>query len=276
MKITKRDIKRLNESLRKWIRVTEGKKPLGESLDTEPKIYVGTYAKYNSGNNPIGKDYWVTVTDYSDYGDFVEACKELHSDEKDPEFMIQDFEGFPRAWYSESGLPDEETFNNILEYAELDDDEREAFAVFLERGDGQSFDDFREAYVGEFKSAEDFAYDMVENIGWEGVGDENLETYFDYDSFGRDLMYDFHRGDGDETDAEGEPEDPDHYYDEDGYDQGEYESDEQVGYDFVEGIGGIKELGDETVRRYFDYESFGRDLLINDYWEDGGYVFRYI
>ena len=49
--------------------------------------------------------------------------------------------------------------------------------------------------------------------------------YFDYDAFGRDLMMDFHRGDEDETDAEGNPEDPDKYYDQDGYEMGEYESD---------------------------------------------------
>ena len=115
---------------------------------------------------------------------------------------------------------------------------------------------------------------MVENLGWEGVGQENIDMYFDYESFGRDLMYDFHIGDPDNTDSEGNPEDPDHYYDNDGYDEGEYESDTQVAEDYVDNLGGVDQLGQETMQNYFDYEAFGRDLLINDYFEEDGYIFR--
>lgn len=55
----------------------------------EVKIYVGTYGKYNEGS--IDGE-WLTLSDYSDLDEFFEACKELHEDEEDPEFMFQDFE----------------------------------------------------------------------------------------------------------------------------------------------------------------------------------------
>jgi len=59
------------------------------TLLDQVNIYVGTYAKYNNGS--IEGD-WICLGDYSDLTDFYSACKELHSDEKDPEFMFQDYE----------------------------------------------------------------------------------------------------------------------------------------------------------------------------------------
>ncbi|WP_260264062.1 antirestriction protein ArdA [Elizabethkingia ursingii] len=52
-------------------------------------IYVGTYKKYNEGSL-FGK--WLSLSDYSDYDELLEAMKELHKDEDDPEFMFQDYE----------------------------------------------------------------------------------------------------------------------------------------------------------------------------------------
>lgn len=52
-----------------------------------PSIYVGTYHKYNCGSI-AGK--WLNLTEYSSKEEFYEACKELHSDEEDAEFMFQD------------------------------------------------------------------------------------------------------------------------------------------------------------------------------------------
>ncbi len=45
----------------------------------EARIYVGTYAKYNAGNL-YGE--WLKISDYANYDEFEEACKELHADEK--------------------------------------------------------------------------------------------------------------------------------------------------------------------------------------------------
>ena len=234
---------------------------------------MGTYAKYNDGSID-GK--WIDISEYNTYEEFVDACRELHKDEKDPEFMVQDFENFPRKWYHEGGLPTEEEFNKINDYYMMDDTEQRAYEAYVNYTDDDDIDNFHEAYEGQFSSASDFAYSLVDDLGWDGIGSDNIDMYFDYDAFGRDLMFDFHMGDEDNKDAEGNPEDPDHYYDNEGYDMGEYESDDQVARDFIDGLGGVNQLGPDTARNYFDYDAFGRDLLMSDYFEEDGFVFRHI
>lgn len=267
------DFKSLDQATWEIGRTPDGKKQneSDEGGSDHPRIYVGTYAKYNDGSID-GK--WIDISEYNTYKEFVNACRELHKDEKDPEFMVQDYENFPEKWYHEGGLPSEEEFNKINDFYMMDDDRKAAYEAYVNYTNDDDIEHFDEAYQGKFSSAEDFAYDLVDGIGWDGVGENNLEMYFDYDSFGRDLMYDFHRGDDGETDAEGNPEDPDKYYNQDGYEMGEYESDDQVARDFIDNLGGVDQLGQETAQRYFDYDSFGRDLLISDYFEEDGYVFR--
>lgn len=57
-----------------------------------PRVYVGTYAKYNNGSIKGG---WLSLNDYDTYADFCKACYALHKDERDPELMIQDTECMP-------------------------------------------------------------------------------------------------------------------------------------------------------------------------------------
>ena len=52
-------------------------------------VYVGTYAKYNNGSL---SGAWLDLSEYSDKEEFYEACRELHGDEEDAEFMFQDWE----------------------------------------------------------------------------------------------------------------------------------------------------------------------------------------
>ena len=68
-------------------------------LYQDAAVYCGTYHKYNCGSL-YGK--WMKFTDYADADEFFEACRELHKDEEDPEFMFQDFECFPKIMYNES------------------------------------------------------------------------------------------------------------------------------------------------------------------------------
>ena len=73
------------------------------------RVYVGTYHKYNEGNLS-GK--WVDLSDFSTYDDFLRYCREIHKDEKDPELMIQDCEGFPDGLSCLEWLT-EEDFNDV-------------------------------------------------------------------------------------------------------------------------------------------------------------------
>lgn len=68
-----------------------------------PKVYVGTYKKYNNGSLAGG---WVSLNECNDYQAFLRKCRALHRGERDPEFMIQDNEDFPDGldcmdWLSE-------------------------------------------------------------------------------------------------------------------------------------------------------------------------------
>ena len=255
----------------KFKKIMESESDQGDS--DHPRIYVGTYAKYNDGS--IDGE-WIDLSRFDTYDEFVDYCRELHKDEKDPEFMVQDYENFPRKWYHESGLPSKEEFDKINEYYLMDDTEKDAYEAYVNYTDNDDIDDFHEAYQGQFNSASDFAYDLVDSLGWDGIGSDNIDMYFNYTAFGRDLMFDYHMGDEDNKDADGNPEDPDHYYDNDGYDMGEYESDDQVARDCIDNLGGVDQLGIDTMRNYFDYEAFGRDLLMTDYFEEDGFVFRHI
>lgn len=82
------------------------------------KCYVGTYGKYNEGNL-AGK--WLDLNDYPTYKDFCAACRELHKNECDPEFMIQDWEGLPDGFAATEWIS-EKDFNDIKEA--LQDEEK--------------------------------------------------------------------------------------------------------------------------------------------------------
>lgn len=129
-----------------------------------PRIYVGTYAKYTAGSIE-GK--WLDLEDYSDAEEFMRACKELHSDEEDPEFMFQDYEGFPECFYSESmSMQDAE---KLYEFINLDEDDRQMLEMYAE-ATGYSIEDIniysaRDAFHGTADSEADFAEQIAEECG---------------------------------------------------------------------------------------------------------------
>ena len=143
------------------------------------RVYVGTYAKYNSGSI---QGAWLDLENFSDRESFYEACAELHKDEPDPELMFQDFEGFPRSFYSESNVPAE-----LFAWLELDEGDRELLAVYQEGVDGDAdFDRASEAFCGKYDSEADWAEQWLDDTGGlEGVP-ENLRNYIDYAAYGRD------------------------------------------------------------------------------------------
>lgn len=75
----------------------------------KPKVYVGTWGKYNNGSIAGG---WISLADCENYNAFLSKCKELHKNESDPEFMIQDSEDFPDGLSCMDWLG-EEDFNDI-------------------------------------------------------------------------------------------------------------------------------------------------------------------
>ena len=160
-----------------------------KGFNGNPAVYVGTYGKYASGSL---RGVWLDLTTFDDYDEFLAVCRYIHRDEADPEFMAQDFEGFPEQWYTE-GFMSEREFDLIKEFAELDDKEREAFEVYVaafgsSMDDSGIFDDFREAYQGEWSSEEEFAEQLADDCCMLDNVPERVKVYFDYAAFARDLF----------------------------------------------------------------------------------------
>ena len=157
---------------------------MADSKLGNPSLYVGTYRKYNDGDL-FGM--WVDLVACGDYDTFTEVCHLLHADEEDPELMFQDYDFLPEKWYSESGI-DEDTFDKIMEYAALGDEDKEAFEEYLDVTDDDSISSFREQYMGRWNSEVDFAehiisecYNLDDMMG-------HLATYFDYERYANDLF----------------------------------------------------------------------------------------
>lgn len=148
--------------------------------DDAPAIYVGTYGKYNDGSI---NGQWIDLTTFDDADELREYCERLHADEADPEIMVQDYMNFPESLYRESGLPTDEELDDIKEYAEMSEDEAEAFDAYCEIYGKKSVDDFRDAYCGYYRHPEDFAEETYREC-YEIP--EYLECYIDWANIWRD------------------------------------------------------------------------------------------
>jgi antirestriction protein len=153
------------------------------------RLYVGTYAKYNNGSIAGA---WVDLEQFTSKDDFLEACAKLHADEDDPEFMFQDFEGFPDRFYSESGIDD-----SLFDFLALDDEQRRMLAAYIEgTGDENArIEDAEEAFAGAYSSDQDFAWQLAEDVG---DIPRDLPSYIviDWEATARNIMYDYFEWDG--------------------------------------------------------------------------------
>ena len=157
----------------------------------EAEVYVGTYGKYNAGSID-GK--WLRIADYATKEDFHKACKELHADEDDPEFMFQDWENIPDELIDEAWISPK-VFELIQAVDDLTDTEQEAFFLWcndtnqdLKNDDAEELVEmFRDCYEGEYDSEEDYARHVLdEDALFDKMG--SLSMYFDYEAFARDLF----------------------------------------------------------------------------------------
>lgn len=164
-------------------------------------VYVGTYKKYNEGSLAGA---WMELADYKSKDEFMEACKELHSDEEEPEFMYQDYSNIPDGMINESYI-DPLLFGIIQSAKDMSETELEAFFVFLDMNfvdysyikDGEDLVElFRDKYIGQFDSEEEFATYMAE-MEWAEELQTEFGQYFDYEAYSRTLLTSGYRHQGD-------------------------------------------------------------------------------
>ena len=149
------------------------------TTDTEARVYVGTYAKYNSGDL-TGK--WLDLSEYSDRDAFLDACRELHADESDPELMFQDHEGIPEGMISESSIEAE-----LWDWLALDDDDKTLLAAYRESVTDGTIEQARDALAGRGNSLVAWVEEFLDDTGELEAIPEKLRYYFDYAAYARDL-----------------------------------------------------------------------------------------
>jgi antirestriction protein len=163
------------------------------AADVEPALYCGTYAKYNDGSI-AGK--WLTLRDYPDAEAFLQACRELHKDEADPELMFQDFEGFPKSLYGESLSSSD--LQKIYDWVRLDDDDRKLLDEYLDvtgcLPDDVDIENLRDKLFCVLDDPDMPDYNTA--MGWymlyNGLFEapEHLRPYIDVAALGRDWLMD--------------------------------------------------------------------------------------
>lgn len=161
-------------------------------------IYVGTYAKYNNGSI-YGK--WFNLTGYSDFNELIEAMKELHKDESDPEFMIQDLENC--SFFEKMGFVGECYLSNqIFEIADQINDSGYDIEIFeacldcLGKMDFSSLlDHINNNYFGQYNNDTDFVQEL---LGQSGDIPANIPSYIciDWETTARNIMFDYYESDG--------------------------------------------------------------------------------
>lgn len=219
--------------------------------------------KYNEG----GLDYvWVSFP--CDEDDFQEYLKQIGIGEDSgdgsvyEEYFFSDWDT-DYDWVDLSNLGENEDFDDVNEYAKslesiVDDDKEEEFKAAMEySGDFHDAVDLVETdsvvkISDESQSSkmdEAIGYSYVDSIGFSGLS--NVENYFDYEAYGRDIRIEYYPMEA------GDPETAEEYWCGD-----ERADDEEIGRAVVNQLG-WDGVGKESQERYFDYEAFGRDLQID-------------
>lgn len=240
----------------------------GGGLD-DAKIYVADLAEYNNGRL-VGK--WLDLSDYSSGAEVMEAIQEMLDEQtkKDKygdvheEYAIHDYEGFPRSFYSE--YMGESDFDALYDMMKVADSSNLPLEVLMEAVSDLGYEDdperVAEAYYTSVPASmgnewRDFAYEYIDSIGSIKEAVSNPDYYFDFESFGSDVRMDY-------TDEELE---------EMGYND---LSDEELGEQMADDMGGVKNLGEKLIETYFDYDKFGSELeydFISVRGKDGNYYF---
>ena len=137
------------------------------------------------------------MEDYSS----IESLAEIEFEGKDlSEYIIEELGNIPSRLYNEVDLPcslqsaiDDQSymFDVIFDWADYvsnpSSHEEGATEAYIDIYHSWDRHDFEDRYYGHFDSEEDFAEDYLDGIGW----DIDVSSYFDYDRFGEDLLYDY-------------------------------------------------------------------------------------
>ena len=148
-------------------------------------VYVGTYKKYNEGNI-FGE--WLTLGDYDNYEEFIQACRELHEDEEYPELMFQDWECPEelRGFISEMSIDE-----NLFLLNDVEEDEEHVIAYLEYAGEitEKRTEEARDNYIGQFADYYELGEYFADELDLLQMTD-SVRNYFDFEAYGRDVSFD--------------------------------------------------------------------------------------
>lgn len=217
-----------------------------------------------------GTDVMFKPLKYRSFDDFTDDFNE-----KAEELSFVDYEVVDWDYLSEGDANsinmDEDVWNKWNELFQVSKEYGIPANVIVDAADYQ--DDFKEfvenAYEGEADSVLDYTYTLLDEIE---LSDDQYEIYFDYDAFGYAL------------DVNGDLnllilDDWEDRYDSFVEAEAVYEEissmrNEDIALWYIETIGDTVDLGMETIKKFFDYKKFARDLEYEGFREVGGYIWR--
>lgn len=160
---------------------------------TKGVVFVNTDKRYNEGR--VYTEL-VSICDFEFKSEFIEYCKSIFPEEKDPELMFADYSGIPDCFITESSIS-EQCWNIIKSISDGEVD-KDALEAFLEIGDFDEkldiIEQFSDRYYfsvnfDSFRSTEEqFGEYVIEEGLYTTNIPEELEQYIDYEKLGRDLL----------------------------------------------------------------------------------------
>ena len=151
----------------------------GGSMET-PRIYVADLEAYNNGRL-VGE--WLDLSDYNDADELMDAIQDVLKKSGGEEYAIHDYENFPSNLYSEyMSRNDFQALYDVMETAKRNDLPLEVVQdIVSQYGEGGV-----EEFQGKYDNAEDFAQQLVDDIGIESFND--FQYYLDISDTDRRLL----------------------------------------------------------------------------------------
>jgi antirestriction protein len=140
----------------------------GGSMET-PRIYVADLEAYNNGRL-VGE--WLDLSDYNDADELMDAIQDVLKKSGGEEYAIHDYENFPSVLYSEyMSKNDFQALYDVMETAKENDLPLAVVqGIVSQYGEG-AVDEFQ----GKYDNAEDFAYQLVDDLG--------IESFIDFERY---------------------------------------------------------------------------------------------
>ena len=157
---------------------------LQQEIKRVPSVWIGCLAAYNSGRL-FGE--WVEIpTDPEELQEEINRVLKKSPEPFAEEWAFMDYEYVPTEFGENPDL------DKLCEYVQLTQDYSiNEVGAFISCFSVNDLDNFTNAYIGVYESFDEFANQEADCHLDAIEGQDFLKRYFDYDSWSRDLSYDY-------------------------------------------------------------------------------------